>query len=943
MSRKWVVAALACVALLVPAVLTAMVANTSGGAQAASPTRLGSDEEFSYLGQGSSESGEAGLSAAQEDYENRAYPNETIGFAQTLGAINVGKKVEDKGSKLDAKWKELGPDTLEVGQFGTQNLMVPTQWTGRIAALAVDSRHCDVDACKLYIGSAGGGVWMTNNALAQRPAWHEKNDGLDTRAIGSITIDPTDATGNTIYVGTGEENGSSDNEAGLGVYKSTDGGNHWKLLPGSVAAAKDRGVGDIAIDPTDPNHIYIGTMVARHGISSSNGGRFTPPGAPRLGLYESKDGGDTFTLIYSRDQDTTVPGTPTGLDLFRGAISRIQFDPNDASTFYFTMFNYGAFRAHITPAGTTVTQIFTEPNPNPPGPSGLAGIRFELAVAGLPNGKTRVYLGEGSDEVGGTPPTVDASKLWRTDDAAAATGNASWTLLSNKTDGTPGYSSYDFCRNQCSYDMPVASPPGQPDEVWLGGVTQYQELPSRTAHYRSNGRAVMRSVDGGVQFTDATGDARHFFLDIHPDIHAFAFAPGGITFVASDGGISRTSGNYVDFSSDCDTRSLTGVSLQDCRTWLSSIPDQIIAMNSGLNVLEFQALAVDPNDPNDIIGGTQDNGSPTFDGHEWRMDVLGDGGPTGIDIDGKAHYHQYSGVSLQVNWDGIDPTPGHWMWISDSMRASGEGASFYPPLTVDPVVSQTAFSGMRHVWRTKTAGGANRDFMRAHCDPLFGDLAGIPNSGCGDLVALGGTAGDLAAGPDSDKGGGNAGYVVRMTRSALDTGTMWVGTRRGRVFITQNADAEPASAVTYTRIDTPAQPTRFVSGISVDPADKFHAIVSFTGYAAYTPGQPGHVFDVRFNPGTGTATWIDLTSNLGDQPVTDVAYDGVTGDIYAATDFGVDRLPQGSTTWDLAGHHQSGAAVYGLTLLPRPNGERFLYAATHGRGAWRLDLPKPKK
>ena len=57
MSRKWVVAALACVALLVPAVLTAMVTSTSGGAQA-SPTRLGSDEEFSYLGQGSDESEE---------------------------------------------------------------------------------------------------------------------------------------------------------------------------------------------------------------------------------------------------------------------------------------------------------------------------------------------------------------------------------------------------------------------------------------------------------------------------------------------------------------------------------------------------------------------------------------------------------------------------------------------------------------------------------------------------------------------------------------------------------------------------------------------------------------------------------------------------------------------------------------------------------------------
>src|SRR3954452_7033336 len=177
--------------MLVPAVLAAMATKTGGGA-AAHPTRRGTNEEFSYLGQGSDESGEAAQSAAQEDYANRAYPSETIGFGQTARAIAAGKKVKGNGSKLNAKWKELGPDTLEVGQFGTQNLMVPTQWTGRIAALAVDTRHCSEVACKLYIGSAGGGVWETNNALAQRPSWHEQNDGLDSRAIGSITIDPTD-------------------------------------------------------------------------------------------------------------------------------------------------------------------------------------------------------------------------------------------------------------------------------------------------------------------------------------------------------------------------------------------------------------------------------------------------------------------------------------------------------------------------------------------------------------------------------------------------------------------------------------------------------------------------------------------------------------------------------------------------------------------------------
>ena len=65
--------------------------------------------------------------------------------------------------------------------------------------------------------------------------------------------------------------------------------------------AKDRSIGSIAIDLTDPNHYYRGTAVARHGSSSANGGRRTPPNAPTLGLYETTDGGATFDLVFSRD------------------------------------------------------------------------------------------------------------------------------------------------------------------------------------------------------------------------------------------------------------------------------------------------------------------------------------------------------------------------------------------------------------------------------------------------------------------------------------------------------------------------------------------------------------------------------------------------------------------------------------------------------------------
>jgi hypothetical protein len=90
--------------------------------------------------------------------------------------------------------------------------------------------------------------------------------------------------------------------------------------------------------------------------------------------------------------------------------------------------------------------------------------------------------------------------------------------------------------------------------------------------------------------------------------------------------------------------------------------------------------------------------------------------------------------------------------------------------------------------------------------------------------------------------------------------------------------------------------------------------------------------------------WTDLTKDLGDQPVLDVAYDSATGDVYAATDFGVARLVSGATSWVAAAGDLPKTAVYALTLTNGKNpGDRLLYAATHGRGAWRTDLPSVKK
>ena len=148
-----------------------------------------------------------------------------------------------------------------------------------------------------------------------------------------------------------------------------------------------------------------------------------------------------------------------------------------------------------------------------------------------------------------------------------------------------------------------------------------------------------------------------------------------------------------------------------------------------------------------------------------------------------------------------------------------------------------------------------------------------------------------------------------------------------------------AAAVTFYRIDTSSQPERFVSGIDVDPANPNHAFVTYSGYNVYATAAgtaTGHIFEVTYNPTTHAATWSgDLASNLGDQPITGIAVDWQTKTSYVSTDFGVFARRSGKTNWQKGGNGLPPVAVYGLSMNV---GARVLYAATHGRSAWMLNL-----
>ena len=857
--------------------------------------------------------GNANNALSAQAYDNAAYPNTYVSYDQTTGAYNAYQRLSNGSfgyQREGSSWKLVGPTTVNESGLVTYT-HTASQVSGRVTALAIAS-DCDQSHCQVYLGAAGGGVWKSENALATRPDWDSISNGLASNAIGSLEIDPSSKDGRVLYVGTGEQNGSSDSEAGVGLYKSTDFGEHWSLVTGSVAAAAERAIGAIAVDPSNPNHIYIGTSIARHGASAVNGGRFTPPGAPTIGLYESTNGGQTFSLVYHQTVDTN---SSTGTDYYRGGVSKILFASGEQ--IYFTMNDYGLFRN--TTAGT-YEQVFAAAGGGTyaNGPAS----RTEFALAPLANGNLRIYVGDVSNS---------PAALYRVDNAGVAastltngTNNPGWTALSSSTPGNPGYGSYNFTESQGWYDMWVASPAGHPDTVWIGGSMEYGEISSTSP---SNGRAVMRSTDAGVNFTDMTNDSQASPDGLHPDQHAVVFDPENpdIAFLGDDGGVVRTSGSFADTSSTCAARGVTGADLTDCLNWLSAIPTKITEMNAGLATLQFGSITVNPANPTgDIMGGTQDNGTLVSTGSStWTESVGGDGGNSAYDAtNSNIRMHTYYGPSPDVNFHGSSASG--WDWTGDPLYASGESASFYIPLISDPTTSGSFYAGLQHVWRTTDSGGS-QSYLDSVCNEYTGTFA----STCGDWVPLG-SATLTGSTYGTDKYGS---YVVAITRAPSNTSTMWAATRLGRVFISTNANAADATSVAFTRIDTSAQPGRFVSGIAVDPKNSNHAIVAFSGYNAYTPTTTGHVFDVVYNPTTGTATWTDISANVGDQPVTGVAFDGST--IYLATDYGVLVKRPWSDHWENAAPGLPMVAVYGITLSIKGH---VLYAATHGRGAYVLKV-----
>jgi photosystem II stability/assembly factor-like uncharacterized protein len=300
-----------------------------------------------------------------------------------------------------------------------------------------------------YVGVNNGGVWKTTD---YGRVWTPIFDEQPTGSVGDVAVAPSNP--NVIYVGSGEGVQRPDLSAGDGIYKSTDAGKTWRHL----GLRDGQQIGSVIVDPRDENKIFAGVLGHPYG-----------PNAER-GVYRSTNGGETFERVLYKDENT-------------GA-AQVAFDPSNPQIVYAALWAgrqgpwenaswngplSGLFKS--VDGGTTWRQIGKG---FPSAAEGLGRIGFTIA----PSDPRRMYATVEAPTLGGIYRSDDAGETWRrTNDEVRVWGRAS-----------------DFAE--------VKVDPRNPDVVYSANTSTY------------------RSSDGGTTWTaikGAPGGDDYHRIWINPD------------------------------------------------------------------------------------------------------------------------------------------------------------------------------------------------------------------------------------------------------------------------------------------------------------------------------------------------------------------------------------------------------------------------------------------
>lgn len=409
-------------------------------------------------------------------------------------------------------WTERGPYTDAVG--GSNGNTRPGNGTtsGRIRAIWPDL--ADATGKTVWIGGVDGGLWKTTDVTAATPTWSLINDFLSNLAVTSICQDPTNT--NTMYFCTGEAFFNADAVNGVGVFKSTDHGVTWNLLP---ATSTFRSCSKILCDAA--GNVYLSTI----GISAA------------AGLQRSTDGGNNWVTISpfatSRIVDFEISSTGR-MHVMSGLFTA---SPNVA-------YRYNNNPATATTANwITPTTEFTYPNGG--------NERVELAclgntvIASIGNTAGVVEAIAKSTDGGATWTTTNLTNTNKTDLNGSTTAGQGWYCQGLAID--PSNASNMMVGSLNILKSTNGGTTFSKITEWVGTTGQYVHADQQNITWYDNGNKLLVGCDGGLFYSDDKGTT---FKDKNPGLrikqfYSVAMHPSSTDYFlagAQDNGVHQLNG-----------------------------------------------------------------------------------------------------------------------------------------------------------------------------------------------------------------------------------------------------------------------------------------------------------------------------------------------------------------------------------------------------------------
>ena len=690
----------------------------------------------------------------------------------------------------------------------------PAGMSGRVAAIDVAPDDHNV----IYVGAATGGVWKsTNGGMHWRPVF----DDQDVHAIGAVAVSPVNS--DIVWVGTGEGNVRNSASVGRGVYRSRDAGRSWQHLG---LGASER-IHRILLHPRDPDVAYVAALGREWGENAERG------------VFRTRDGGKSWQKVLFVDERT-------------GAADLVM-DPTNPDKLFAAMWEYRRWPWFFESGGPGSGLYLTT--------DGGESWRLATAKDGLPEGELgRIGVAIAASDPRVVYALVEAKKsaLLRSGD-----GGYSWKTVNDKIDVS----------DRPFYYADLRVDPERPDRIYR--VASLTDV----------------SIDGGKTFETLIGWSK-----LHPDHHALWIdrRDGAFMIDGNDGGV--------------------GISYDRGETW---------RFVSNLPFAQFYHVRYDMDVPYNLYGGLQDNGSwrgpssrwaqgPIRNAH-WQEVGFGDGFDTSPDPESSRRGYAMSQDGYLVRWD-LDKGERRAIRPSPPDAAAELRFNWNAGFAQDPFDPATIYFGSQLLHRSTDRG---ETWTAISPDLTSNDPEKQKAHESGGLTP------DVTAAE-------NHTTIVAIAPAEKERGVIWVGTDDGRVQVTRDGGATWTNVAGGAR-GVPAD--TWVPHVNPSPHTPGTAFVVFDNHrrSDWTP--------YLFRVDDYGKRWTSLATPQVDGYALVLLQDPVAPELlYLGTEFGLYLSFDSGKRWHKWTHGLPTASVMDLAVHPR---EHDLVVATHGRALYVLDDVRP--